>query len=110
MNQPNSGGQCNVEVDADGKASRVCSCFDGVAKWDDSHICDVGPCQDSPYYQPDGPLWNPCHHGGTCKAKALNECTQLNCLEFHFYDKKTVDQGRARISNRRYFYISNRYF
>lgn len=83
-NQANAGGQCNVEIDADGNAARVCLCFDGVNKWDDSHICDVGPCQDSPYYQPDGPLWNPCHHGGTCKGKALHLqlcCVSHKCLK-----------------------------
>ena len=72
----NAGGQCSVNVDSDtGDASRVCKCVDGVKKLDneDSSICEVGPCQDSPYYNKDDPVgatWSPCLHGGTCKGKA----------------------------------------
>lgn len=72
----NAGGQCSVNVDSDsGDASRVCKCVEGVRKLnnEDSSICEVGPCQDSPYYNKDDPVgatWSPCHHGGTCKGKA----------------------------------------
>ena len=77
----NAGGQCSVNVDSDtGDASRVCECVDGVKKLDneDSSICEIGPCQDSPYYNKDDPVgatWTPCQHGGICKGKAQKYLT-----------------------------------